>query len=52
MCKMNWIDLSEDTDRWPVPVVAVIKFWIPYNLGHSSLTDKPLSSQEGLCCIE
>jgi len=23
---MNWIDLSEDMDRWPAPVVAVIKF--------------------------
>ena len=52
MGRMNWIDLSEDTDKWPAPVVAVIKIWIPYNVGHSSLTDKPLSSQERLCCNE
>jgi len=53
MGRMNWIDLSEDTDKWPAPVVfAVIIIWIPYNVGHSSLTDKSLSSHGGLCCNE
>jgi len=52
MGRINWINLSEDTDRWPVPVDAVIKILIPYNVRNSSLTDKPLSSQEGLCCNE
>ena len=31
---MDWIDLSQESDRWWVLVSAVMNVWVPKNLGN------------------
>ena len=31
---MDWIDLTQDRDRWQALVNAVVNHWFPYNAGH------------------
>ena len=33
--EMDWIALAEDRDRWWAPVNAVLKFFVPHNVGIS-----------------
>jgi hypothetical protein len=30
---MEWIDLTQDRDQWRAPVITVMDFWIPQNVG-------------------
>jgi len=31
---MDWIDLSQDEDRWRVAVNALVDIWFPYSAGN------------------
>jgi hypothetical protein len=38
---MDWIDLTQDTDRWQALVIAVMNPWIPQNAVNFSVTRAP-----------
>jgi len=40
---MNWIDVALDRDRWWVLVNAVMKLWVPYNMGNFLTSCRPAS---------
>ena len=31
---MDWINLAEDRDKWGAVVNAVMKLWLPWNVGN------------------
>jgi len=49
---MDWIDLTEERDRWRALVYAVMNLRVHKMRGISSLTENRLASQEGLCFRE
>jgi hypothetical protein len=49
---MDWIDLTQERDRWPDFVNAVEKFSFHKMRGISWLAEKRLASQERPCCVE
>jgi len=40
---MNWIDLSQVRDRWRAIINAIMKLWIPENVGNFLTRLEPVS---------
>ena len=40
---MNWIDLSQDRDRWQALVIVVMKLWVLKNAGNFLTSSGPVS---------
>ena len=49
---MDWIALSQNTDRWWELVNAVMSLRVPYNAVISFLAKNLLPSQERLCSVD
>jgi hypothetical protein len=49
---IDWINLTQDRDRWRALVNGVMKLRTPKNVGISRLTKDLLAIQEGLCFMK
>jgi hypothetical protein len=44
---MDWIELTQDKDRWRELVTAVMYLWVPKNAGEFLTSSKPVSFSRG-----
>jgi hypothetical protein len=49
---MNWVDLTQDRDMWPVVVNPVLNIRVPEFIGNSSIAERVFASQKGLAFME